>query len=53
MVEQIFGPGRAAMDVFLGHVSLHYIPGRNMSWYAIFVAPLAVYLFVVDRTRQS
>ena len=41
------------MDVFLGHVSSHYVPGRNLSWYAIFVTLLACYLFVVDRTRHT
>lgn len=41
------------MDVFLGHVSAHYMPGRNLSWYAVFVAALAGYLVVVDRTRRS
>lgn len=41
------------MDVFLGHVSSHYIPGRNVTWYTVFVAALAGYLVVVDRTRRS
>lgn len=41
------------MDVFLGHLSSHYVPGRNLSWYAVFVTSLAGYLVVVDRTRRS
>ena len=40
---------RRWMDVFLGHLSTHFISGRNWTWYAIFLASLAVYLFVLDR----
>lgn len=39
------------MDLFLGHVSSHYIPGRNLTWYAVVLACLAGYLFAVDRVR--
>lgn len=39
------------MDVFLGHVSSHFVPGRNLTWYAVFLSALAGYLFVIDRTR--
>ncbi len=35
---------RRWMDVFLGHLSSHFIPGRNWAWYGIFVAALTVYL---------
>lgn len=37
------------MDVFLGHVSSHFIPGRNLTWYLVFLASLAVYLTVLER----
>ncbi len=39
------------MDIFLGHVSSHFMPGRNLTWYGVFLVCLAVYLFAVDRTR--
>lgn len=40
------------MDVFLGHVSTHFVPGRNLTWYILFLASLALYLVAVDRARQ-
>ncbi len=40
------------MDVFLGHVSSHFVPGRNVTWYAVFLASLALYLAAVDRSGQ-
>jgi hypothetical protein len=33
------------MDVFLGHISSHFIPGRNWTWYVIFLVCLALYLY--------
>ena len=33
------------MDMFLGHIIAHFIPGRNWAWYAIFLASLAGYLY--------
>lgn len=33
------------MDLFLGHITAHFIPGRNGTWYAIFLASLAFYLY--------
>ena len=41
------------MDVFLGHISTHFVPGRNLTWYLVFLAALAVYLGVLDRLRPS
>ncbi len=41
------------MDLFLGHVSSHYVPGRNLTWYAVFLMFLGGYLFAVDRTRTA
>jgi hypothetical protein len=34
------------MDIFLGHISSHFVPGRNWSWYVIFLICLAIYLSV-------
>jgi hypothetical protein len=39
------------MDVFLGHISTHFVPGRNWTWYAVFLGSLGVYLVVLDRLR--
>ncbi|MDQ6892767.1 MAG: hypothetical protein M3167_08825 [Acidobacteriota bacterium] len=41
---------RRWMDVFLGHLSTHFIPGRNWTWYAVFVLSLGAYLW---NTRAS
>jgi hypothetical protein len=35
------------MDVFLGHISTHFVPGRNLTWYVVFLACLAAYLAAV------
>ena len=40
------------MDVFLGHVSAHFMPGRNLTWYGLLLASLAAYLVTIDRTRD-
>ncbi len=39
------------MDVFLGHVSTHFVPGRNLTWYVAFLAAVALYLGVLHRVR--
>ncbi len=39
------------MDLFLGHISTHFVPGRNLTWYLVFLACLAAYLAVLDRLR--
>ncbi|MGH9223900.1 MAG: hypothetical protein ACRD2W_09005 [Acidimicrobiales bacterium] len=39
------------MDVFLGHISAHFVPGRNLTWYVVFLASLGAYLAVVDGLR--
>ena len=44
---------RRWMDVFLGHISSHFTPGRNITWFVVFLAALAGYLIVVDRMRPS
>ncbi|MFP5318197.1 MAG: hypothetical protein ACLGI2_07870 [Acidimicrobiia bacterium] len=43
---------RRWMDVFLGHVSTHFVPGRNLTWYAVFLACLGTYLVVLDTLRS-
>ncbi len=37
------------MDVFLAHLSSHFIPGRNWTWYAIWFVCVTVYLLSVHR----
>ena len=37
------------MDVFLGHIWTHFVPGRNVTWYLVFVTSLALYLIALDR----
>ncbi|CAN5718614.1 hypothetical protein BH24ACT5_BH24ACT5_11380 [soil metagenome] len=37
------------MDLFLGHISTHFVPGRNLTWFAIALAALALYLYSVDQ----
>ncbi len=41
------------MDAFLGHISSHFVPGRNWRWYGVFLLTLGGYLLVVDRLRMS
>ena len=38
-------PHQPWMDVFLLHISSHFIPGRNWTWYVIFLVCLALYLY--------
>jgi len=44
---------RQWMDVFLGHVSTHFVPGRNWTWYAVFLVTAAAYLTTVDRVAGA
>lgn len=44
---------RRWMDVFLGHLSTHFVPGRNWTWYGVFLACLATYLLVLDRRGSA
>lgn len=41
------------MEIFLGHIASHMVPGRNMTWLVIFAAALAVYFFVLDRRARN
>lgn len=38
-------PHEPWMDVFLGHISAHFVPGRNWTWYVVFLICLALYLY--------
>ena len=42
---------RPWMDVFLLHVSSHFIPGRNWSWYVVFLLSLGLYLTARAKLR--
>jgi hypothetical protein len=44
-------PHQHWMDIFVFHISSHFIPGRNWTWYVIFLLCLALYLYA--RQRQS
>ena len=39
------------IDIFLGLISTHFVPGRNWTWYGVFLASLGAYLVVLDRLR--
>lgn len=43
---------RRWMDVFVGHISSHRMPGRNTTWYALFLLALADYLRAAARPRR-
>ena len=44
-------PHQPWMDVFLFHVSSHFIPGRNWTWYVIFLICLALYFYARRATE--
>lgn len=44
---------RRWMDVFLGHVSSHYVPGRNVTWYLVFSLSLGLYLAALARVKHE
>ncbi len=37
------------MDVFIAHNTSHLLPGRNISWYVVFLAAMTVYLVTAPR----
>lgn len=37
------------MDLFLGHISTHFVPGRNLTWYVVFLLALTAYLITLDQ----
>ena len=38
------------MDIFLGHISTHFVPGRNVTWFLVFLLALGAYLAVLARS---
>lgn len=46
-------PHQHWMDVFLGHITIHYIPGGNLTLLAIFMTSLALYLAVISRPADG
>lgn len=44
---------RRWMDIFLGHISSHYVPGRNVTWYAVSALSLGLYLAVLARLNGA
>lgn len=41
------------MNVFLGHVAVHYVPGEDWTWYGVFLVALAAYLIALDRRAPA
>lgn len=37
------------MDLFLGHISSHFVPGGNLTWLVVAATALAAYLISLDR----
>jgi hypothetical protein len=35
------------MDLFLWHIGAHFVPGRNWTWYLVFLASLGLYPFTL------
>lgn len=44
---------RRWMDVFVGHISSHRMPGRNNTWYVLFLIALADYLRSGQRSGRG
>ena len=42
-------PHKPWMDVFMGHLSSHFIPGRNWTWYVVFMLTLGIYLALAQK----
>jgi len=41
------------MDLFLGHISSHFVAGRNVTWYVVFLGALAFFQVAADRTKPQ
>lgn len=41
------------MDVFAGHIDIHFIPGANLTLFAVFAGSLAAYLAIVDHAAHA
>jgi len=37
------------MDVFLGHNASHFVPGRNLTWFVVFLLAFGAHLLVLAR----
>lgn len=46
-------PHQPWMDVFLLHITSHFIPGRNWTWYAVFLFSLALYFYARAAAEQK
>ncbi len=40
------------MDVFLGHITIHFIPGANLTLFIVCAGSLALYLAALDRATR-
>ncbi|MBJ7608868.1 MAG: hypothetical protein JF887_05490 [Candidatus Dormibacteraeota bacterium] len=40
------------MDIFFGHITIHFIPGANLTLLLVFAGSLAVYLAVLDHIAR-
>ncbi len=41
------------IDVFLGHITIHFVPGANLTLSVVFAGSLAVYLAVRDHVAHT
>lgn len=46
-------PHERWMDIFFGHISTHFVPGRNWTWYVVFMLSLGIYLWTVGNIKQQ
>lgn len=40
------------MDLFLWHIGSHFVPGRNLTWFGVFLTALAIHLVVLDHVAR-
>ncbi len=41
------------MDVFVAHNTSHFLPGRNISWYVVFLAAMTLYLVTAPSGQRQ
>ncbi len=46
-------PHEPWMDIFLLHISAHFLPGRNWTWYGLFLLSLASYFAALWRAEVN
>ena len=54
--DLLFAGGQAHepwMDLFFGHIRTHFVPGRNLTWYALFLAAVGLYLLQIHAIRDE